>query len=282
MVTAFIVWDINPIIASWGELSLRYYNLLWALGLLLGYWLLLRFARAEGTPVRVMDRVALYASVGVILGARLGHCLFYDPLYYLANPLEVLEVWKGGLASHGGAIGVLIGIFLACRKERIPMLWVLDRLVIPIALIAAMIRMGNLMNSEIYGHPTELPWGMVFVRAGETLPRHPTQIYEALTYLVVFAALMLLYYRRPALRARRGLIFAIFLVVMFAARILIEFLKEVQSSFEEGWCLDMGQLLSLPFLCYGVGLLVWALRRGPAEEPRFADERAKAPKRQGR
>ena len=262
MVTAFIVWDINPIIASWGELSLRYYNLLWALGLLLGYWLLLRFARAEGTPVRVMDRVALYASVGVILGARLGHCLFYDPLYYLANPLEVLEVWKGGLASHGGAIGVLIGIFLACRKERIPMLWVLDRLVIPIALIAAMIRMGNLMNSEIYGHPT--------------------QMYEALTYLVVFAALMLLYYRRPALRARRGLIFAIFLVVMFAARILIEFLKEVQSSFEEGWCLDMGQLLSLPFLCYGVGLLVWALRRGPAEEPRFAGERAKAPKRQGR
>lgn len=264
-----ITWDVSRELFSLGPLSAYYYGLFWAVGLLLGYWLLLRFARTEGVPERVMDRVGLYSAIGVMIGARLGHCFVYAPLYYLANPIEILYVWEGGLASHGGAVGVLVGMYLVARREGVSMLWILDRVTIPIALIASLIRMGNLMNSEIYGHVTELPWGMVFVRAGETLPRHPTQIYEALCYLAVFVTLITLYYRRPSVRGRRGLVFGIFLVSMFTARILIEFLKEVQSPFEEGMPLNLGQIQSLPFLLFGVVLLVWAIPRPPAAPPQF-------------
>lgn len=270
MELGYIVWDVSRELFTLGSLRAHYYGLFWAIGLLVGYWLLLRFARTEGIPERIMDRVALYSAIGVMVGARLGHCFVYEPAYFFAHPIEVLYIWQGGLASHGGGVGVLIGMWLVSRREKVSMLWIMDRLIIPIALIACMIRLGNLMNSEIYGHVTDCPWGFIFVRAGETLPRHPTQIYEALSYLAVFILLMLLYYRRPQIRHRRGLLFAIFLILMFTARIGWEFLKEVQSPFEEGWLLNLGQLQSLPFLAFGIGLLVWSLRRAPATPPRFA------------
>lgn len=271
-VLASITWNVDPSIFTLGGFQLRYYSLLWTLGIVLGYFILLRFAKTEGVPERVMDRLALYSVIGVIIGARLGHCFVYEPLYYLQHPLEVLQVWKGGLASHGGGVGVMIGMYIASRQERVSMLWVMDRVVIPIALIASFIRWGNLFNSEIYGHATTLPWGFVFARNGETEAMHPTQIYEALSYFTVFVGLMWAYFRRPVVRAKRGLIFSIFLITMFTARILIEFIKHAQESFEKGWLLNLGQLQSLPFLLFGIGLFVWGVRRAPVTPPHFAPE----------
>ncbi len=272
MIAAFVHWDVDPILLAFGPFQLRYYSLLWASGLILGYLLLLRFAKKEGVPERVMDRLALYCTVGVIIGARLGHCLVYEPMYYLAHPLEILQVWRGGLASHGGIAGVLVGMYIASRQERVTMLWVMDRVSIPIAMIASFIRLGNLMNSEIYGQRTDLPWGFVFQRNGDVFASHPTQIYESLSYLGVFLLLLCLYYRRPWVRAQQGLIFSLAMVIMFAARILIEFIKNNQEVFEEGWPLNLGQLQSLPFWFFGLGLLVYALRRSPVPAPAFLSD----------
>ena len=257
----FVTWDVNPDIFELFGRGIRWYGLLWASGLLLGYWLLLRFAKFEGFPQVLVDRLAVYSAIGVVVGARLGHCLFYDPGYYLANPGEILMVWKGGLASHGGALGVLVAVWLAARKSQVPMLWLLDRIVIPIGLIATMIRLGNLMNSEIYGHVTQLPWGFIFVRDGQTLPRHPTQLYEAACYLVMFVGMLLAYWRSGWVRSRRGLLFSMLLIWAFGTRFFLEYLKEVQSGFEAGWVLDMGQILSIPFFLLGVGMLWWSLRQ---------------------
>lgn len=273
MALGFITWDVSREMFSVGPFTGYYYGMFWATGLLIGYWLLHQFAKAESVPERVVDRMALYSAIGVMIGARLGHCFVYEPSYYFAHPVDVLYFWEGGLASHGGGVGVLIGMYLVSRRERVSMLWIMDRVSIPIALIASFIRLGNLMNSEIYGYVTEVPWGMIFVRAGETLPRHPTPIYESLSYLTVFIVLIVLYYRRSAIRNRRGLIFGIFLVSMFTARFCWEFLKEVQSPFEEGWVLNLGQIQSIPFLLFGIGLLIWSLRRPAAAQPVFGGKR---------
>ena len=253
----------EPELVHLGPLSVRYYGLCWAVGILLGYWLLNVFAKREGIPTRVVDKMALYSVLGVIIGARLGHCYFYEPAYFLAHPLEVLKIWDGGLSSHGGIIGVLIGMWVLCHQEKVSMLWVMDHVAIPVALIATFIRLGNLFNSEIYGHATALPWGFIFVRNGETLPKHPTQIYEALSYFLGFAVMLLVYFRIPGVRQKRGLIFSALMVYMFAMRFLIEFIKEDQEAFESGMVLNMGQWLSVPFFLVGVWLLARAIRRPP-------------------
>lgn len=258
-----ILWDVEPELVHLGPLSVRYYGLCWAVGILLGYWLLNVFAKREGIPTRVVDKMALYSVLGVIIGARLGHCYFYEPAYFLAHPLEVLKIWDGGLSSHGGIIGVLIGMWVLCHQEKVSMLWVMDHVAIPVALIATFIRLGNLFNSEIYGHATALPWGFIFVRNGETLPKHPTQIYEALSYFLGFAVMLLVYFRIPGVRQKRGLIFSALMVYMFAMRFLIEFIKEDQEAFEAGMVLNMGQWLSVPFFLVGVWLLARAIRRPP-------------------
>ncbi len=282
MITAFVHWNVDPIMLTLGPFQLRYYSLLWASGLILGYFLLLRFARTESLPERVMDRLALYCTVGVIIGARLGHCYVYEPAYYFAHPLEVLQVWKGGLASHGGIVGVLIGMYIASRQEKVTMLWVMDRVSIPIAMIASFIRLGNLMNSEIYGLYTDLPWGFIFERRGEVLASHPTQIYESLSYFAVFILLLTLYYRWPKIRQKQGLIFGLAMVIMFAARILIEFIKNNQEVFEDGWPLNLGQLQSLPFWFFGVGLVVYAIRREPVPAPVLLSDEEYEAQRKGR
>ena len=264
MELGIITWDVSPEIFSFGKLSIRYYGLLWSTGLLLGYYMLHYFARKENFNPSISDRIALYAAVGVLIGARLGHCLIYDPKYYLIeHPIELFYFWEGGLASHGGGVGVLIALAILARQIRIPMLWIMDRIAIPIALIATLIRLGNLMNSEIYGVLTEKPWGVIFIRAGETMPHHPTQIYEAASYLLVFFLLLYLYYKRPIVREYRGLLFSVFLLLMFTARFIIEFLKEPQSPYEIGMLLNMGQILSIPFWLYGLYLFIREVKRGP-------------------
>ncbi|HLN52582.1 MAG TPA: prolipoprotein diacylglyceryl transferase [Prolixibacteraceae bacterium] len=250
-----IVWNVSPIIVKLGGIQVRWYGLLFAMAFVMGYIVLERQVfKREGLKVELLDKLATYVIIGTVMGARLGHVLFYEPAYYLSNPIKILAIWQGGLASHGAAIGILLAIWFYVRKTGKSYWWVLDRLVIVVALGGFFIRMGNLMNSEIYGHFTNLPWGFVFVRDGQTEPRHPTQIYEGVSYLILFF-MLLLYYQKRYKIMQNGSIFGIFLIVLFGIRFLIEFLKEPQVEFENTMALNMGQLLSLPFILFGTWLL---------------------------
>jgi len=249
------MWDVSPVIFKLGSLQIRWYGLFFALAFYLGYVILEKQVfKRENLPVKLLDSLATYVVIATVIGARLGHILFYQPMDYLTDPISILKIWEGGLASHGAAIGILIAIWMFTRKSGKSFLWTLDRLVIVVALGGFFIRLGNLMNSEIYGHITSLPWGFVFVRDGQADPRHPTQIYEALSYLILFAAL-LVYYKRNYKTMKEGFIFGIFLIVLFGVRILIEFLKEPQVAFEQTMTLNMGQWLSIPFVLAGLYLL---------------------------
>jgi len=208
----------------------------------------------------VLDRLTIYMAIGTIVGARLGHCLFYEPAYYLSNPLLILKVWEGGLASHGAAIGILVALYLLSRKVKKPYLWILDRVVIVIALAGLCIRMGNLMNSEIYGIETNLPWGFIFARENETVAKHPTQIYEGLSYLVIFFILYFIY-RKNTKNLKTGYIFGLFLILLFSVRFIIEFIKEPQVGFEANMALNMGQLLSIPFILAGIFIMFRAIKQ---------------------
>jgi len=250
-----IIWDVSPVIVKLGSVQVRWYGLLFALAFLSGYIVLERFVfRREGLKVDLLDKLATYVIIGTVIGARLGHVFFYEPAYFLSNPAKIFAIWQGGLASHGAAIGILLAIWFYTKKTGKSYWWVLDRLVIVVALGGFFIRMGNLMNSEIYGHFTSLPWGFIYVRDGQSNPRHPTQIYEGLCYLILFFFL-LRYYIRNYTTMREGTIFGIFLIVLFGVRFFIEFLKEPQVGFEANMLLNMGQLLSLPFILFGIWLL---------------------------
>jgi prolipoprotein diacylglyceryl transferase len=220
-----------------------------------GYFIMLRIFQKEKIPEPLLDQLSMYMLVSTVVGARLGHVLFYEPAAYFAHPLDILKIWQGGLASHGAAIGIIFALYLFSRKTRQPFLWVIDRIVIVVALSGLFIRTGNLFNSEIYGNVTQLPWGFIFERAGETLPRHPTQIYEGLSYLCIFFFLLWYYYHKDG-KPRPGFLFGFFLLVLFTARFLIEFLKMSQVDFEKTMPLNMGQLLSIPFIIAGILLLV--------------------------
>ena len=263
MTLQIIPWNVDPEIFRIGSFAVRWYGLLFASGFLFGYYIMRGMFRNEGLKDEVLDRLTIYVAIGTILGARLGHCFFYEPEYYLAHPLEILKVWHGGLASHGAAIGIILALWLFVRKEKKPFVWVIDRLVVVVALAGALIRLGNLMNSEIYGIETTLPWGFVFLRNGENAPKHPTQIYEALAYLLTFILLIRIYWKTKG-KQTPGLLFGLFLILVFAFRFVIEFLKEDQVAFEAGMKLNMGQLLSIPFVLAGIAFLVWAFRKKPA------------------
>jgi prolipoprotein diacylglyceryl transferase len=257
----FIHWNVNPEIFSLGPLSIRWYGLLFALGFLLGYYIGEYMLKSENVKEKWIESLFFYLIIATVVGARLGHVFFYGWDYYSQNPGEIIKVWHGGLASHGGAIGILIAMFLHSKLiTKRTMLWTLDRIVVPIALVAAFIRTGNLMNSEIYGIQTSLPWGVIFERNGETVAKHPTQIYEALAYLFSFGVLMFLYWRTSS-KNRPGLILGAFFVLMFLARLLIEFIKEDQEAFEAGMMLNMGQWLSIPFILVGLFLIVRAIKK---------------------
>jgi len=254
-----IPWDPNPEIFRIGSFAIRWYGLLFASCFLFGYILMKKMFANEGLREEVLDRLTIYMAIGTIVGARLGHCFFYEPAFYLRHPLEILLVWHGGLASHGAAIGILIALWLFVRKEKKGYAWVLDRIAIVVALSGFLIRMGNLMNSEIYGIETTVPWGFVFLRNNEVVPKHPTQIYEGLAYLFIFFLLYIMYWREKG-KVYQGLLISIFLILVFTARFFIEFLKENQVPFEAAMKLNMGQLLSIPFVLLGIAGLYWSLR----------------------
>lgn len=255
MTLEYIVWNANPEIFHIGNFALRWYGLLFALSFVAGYYLLSKVFKKENISIDMLDKLTLYMGLGVVIGARLGHCLFYQPNYYLSNPIEILKIWEGGLASHGAAIGILFALYLFSRKTKFSFLWIVDRIVIVVALSGFFIRLGNLMNSEIYGVQTSVPWAFVFVR-DDLIPRHPTQIYEALSYLILFFFLLHYYYKQNG-KPREGMLFSMFLIILFSVRFFIEFFKEAQVDFEQGLSLNMGQLLSIPFIIIGIALWIW-------------------------
>ena len=258
-------WDVSPVIFSLGSFQLRYYGVLFIVGFYLGYYMFRQFFRREGKPLELLDTLLWTLMLCTIVGARLGHVLFYQPGYYLANPGEILKVWEGGLASHGGTIAIMIGMWWFIkkygRKHNFGYIWLLDRLAVATAFAAMFIRLGNLMNSEIYGHETSLPWGFVFLQNGETVAKHPTQLYEALCY---FATGVILYaiYKYALPKIKEGLLLGIFFIGIFLSRFFIEFVKENQVGFEEGMTFNMGQLLSIPFVLLGIFLIVRSFRPG--------------------
>lgn len=262
-ILAFIHWNVSPEIFSIGPVHVRWYGLLFAVGFLFGYSHGEKMFKHENIDLKWLESLFIYLIVATVIGARLGHVLFYGWDYYSQHPIEILYVWQGGLASHGGVLGIIIAMFIWSKQvSKRSILWVLDRVVVPSIFVGALIRLGNLMNSEIYGMPTSLPWGFIFERNHETVAKHPTQIYEALSYLVTFGVMLYMYWKTKA-KDYQGLILGVFFVMVFSARFFIEFIKEVQESFENGMSLDMGQWLSIPFILTGIFLIVRALKKGP-------------------
>ena len=245
-----IHWNIDREIVRFGPLALRWYSLLFAGGILAGYYIVRSMFRREGRDETLIDSLLFHVVLGTIIGARLGHVLFYEPSTYLANPLSILKVWEGGLASHGGYLGVTIALILfAYRYRQIPLLWLLDRVSVPSMLGAAAIRLGNFFNSEIIGRPTDMPWAVVFEKV-DLVPRHPSQIYESLGYLGVFLTGMAVYKARFR-TILDGRIFGLMMIMGFGYRFFVEHFKENQEAFEQGLTFNMGQLLSLPFILIG-------------------------------
>ena len=275
----YIVWDVDPVCFSLGPLTVRWYGVMWALGIWLVLFIMGKIYKKEQIAEPLLDKLFMYVLLGTVIGARLGHCLFYE-WHLLENPVEILgitfnygneyllkpwkliAIWEGGLASHGGAIGILLAVWLYNKKWlKRGFVWLLDRLIIGIALCGACIRFGNLMNSEIFGFPTSLPWGFMFVRSFEwqTLYAgqacHPTQIYEMIYCLVTFIVCGLLYKKYDAGK-KVGLLLGIFWIGIFGTRFVLEFIKNNQEAFESSFILNMGQLLSLPFIVWGIYLII--------------------------
>lgn len=256
---AYITWDASPDIVSIGPLTLRWYGLLFALGFLLGLYIVRAMFRAEKEPEEWLDQIFIYMVVGAVVGARLGHVFFYDWGYYSEHLSEIPAVWKGGLASHGGAIGIIIALWIfSARTAKRSVLWILDRVVVPTALAGCFIRLGNLMNSEIVGTPSDAPWAFLFVNAlpsdlaGE--PRHPVQLYESVSYLLAFFFLYWAYWKTSA-KEKPGRLFGLFLaLVLGIIRFVLEYFKTSQGGFETafGNVLSTGQLLCIPFFLIGL------------------------------
>lgn len=269
----YIVWNFDPVFFSIGSLDIRYYGVMWVLAILAGAKLFDCFCKREGLPEKVSESIFIYGTLATIIGARLGHCLFYDTMEYLREPWTIITGFRdGGMASHGAAIGLLIGLWLFSRKNRLPYLWSLDRIMIGVTVGGAIVRLGNLFNSEIFGKATSLPWGFEFVRSAKWVHEyapaavHPTQIYEALCYLATFVVVLWMYYGRDLARRRPGSLFGVGLTGIFLTRFFIEFIKTEQESFEVGWTLNMGQWLSIPFILLGCFMIYRAFTR-PAIEP---------------
>ena len=261
-ILSFIHWNVSPEIFSLGPLHVRWCGLMFAVGFLFGYQHVEKMFKHENLNLKWLESLFIYMIVATVVGARLGHVLFYAWDYYSQHPIEILYVWQGGLASHGGTLGILIALTIWSKKvSKRNLLWVLDRVVVPTALVAALIRFGNLMNSEIYGVQTSLPWGFIFERNQETVAKHPTQIYESLSYLLTFGVMLYMYWKTKA-KDYEGLIFGVFFTMIFTARFFIEFIKEEQEAFEKGMALNMGQLLSIPFVIAGVYLAIRAVKKG--------------------
>jgi len=270
----FITWDASPEMFTIPGIDwpVRWYGLLFACAFLCSQYVMAKVFKAEMRPAKYLDILTIYIVAGTIIGARLGHCLFYSPVYYLTHPLDILEIWEGGLASHGGAIGIVVAMWLYCRKTGESRLWLFDRITIVVPLSGMFIRLGNLMNSEIIGLPTKMPWGFKFIRGEEdsalyqvhgidAVPaRHPAQLYEAIFCLFLFVLFFYLWkYKRQVLAP--GFTFGLFCVLLFTQRFFTEFLKEVQVDWENKIDLNMGQNLSIPFVVLGIFFMFFSYRK---------------------
>ncbi|MCX6154542.1 MAG: prolipoprotein diacylglyceryl transferase [Candidatus Kapabacteria bacterium] len=241
--------------------EVRWYGLLFALAFILCYWVLHYVYVREAKPLKQLEVLTIYLITGTVLGARLGHCLFYEGAYYLANPVEILFIWNGGLASHGAGIGVTLSVILfAYRYGKSELVWLMDRVSLVVPIAATCVRLGNFFNSEIIGRPADVAWAVVFARLNDATPRHPSQLYEAIAYILIFIFLFITY-KSFKTEIPKGRITGYFLTFLFSARFLIEFFKERQVPFEQSMSVDMGQLLSLPFIAFGIFMLWWSFRK---------------------
>lgn len=276
----YILWHPDIVAFHLGPFEVRWYSLCWVIGMMAVYWLMHRLYREQNIPDEKFDPMLVYCFLGILIGARLGHCLFYEPEYFLAHPMEMILPMRRsmdgqwhftgyeGLASHGGTLGLMLALWLYCRKTRLNIMHVLDNVAIVTPICACAIRIGNLMNSEIIGHPTDVPWAFVFERV-DMLPRHPGQLYEALCYAAFFFVGWGIYrmsMRREVvsayegrdksplldIRVGSGFYFGLCIFLIFLSRIFIEFTKENQVSFEDSMTFNMGQLLSVPFVLLGL------------------------------
>jgi phosphatidylglycerol---prolipoprotein diacylglyceryl transferase len=271
MILNYIHWNPDPEIVNIFGISIRYYGLLFVGGLILCIYILGWIFKREKIPSENLERLSIYGMIGILAGARLGHCLFYEPSYYFSHPLEMILpitflpdggikfIGYQGLASHGGVLGLLIALYFYSRKTKHSMIDTIDLIAVVAGLSFGFIRLGNFMNSEIIGIPTTKPWGVIFERV-DNIPRHPAQLYEAISYFIIFTIMMLLYKKMRA-RLKNGFLFGIATVIFFTARFVIEFVKENQVGFEDGMTLNMGQLLSLPFIAVGIGFIIYGLMK---------------------
>lgn len=266
-----ITWDVSPEIFSIGQFSIRWYGLMFAFGFLLGFNMVRKMFLKEGAPEKWLDSLFMLLVGGTIIGARLGHVFFYEWGYYSQHLSEIPMIWRGGLASHGGVIGVLTALWIFSRfVSKKPFFWVSDKVAVPIALVGAMIRFGNLMNSEIVGLPSDQPWAFHFVNAARTsmadVPRHPVQLYESISYLLTFALLFFLYWKRDAWK-KPGFLTGLWFVLIFGFRFVWEYFKSDQGGFDAtiGSSLTTGQLLSIP--CVILGLILMAMAKPKASVP---------------
>lgn len=266
LLAAFIDWTVNPEIVKIGGFSLRWYSLCFGVGFIVGYFMMKKIFIREGANLEWLESLLMYMVIATVLGARLGHCFFYDWDYFSQHPLEIILPVRfepefhftgfAGLASHGGAIGILIALWIFSRKvSKTPYLWILDRIVIPVSFAAIFIRLGNLMNHEIIGKPTDVPWAFKFELV-DNIPRHPVQLYESVSYALIFFFLYYLYWKTEK-RKRLGYIFGWFMILLWSARFFLEFFKSSQGGIESffNMGLSTGQLLSIPFVVVGVILL---------------------------
>lgn len=269
MILTYIHWNPDPEIVNIFGFSIRYYGLLFVSGLIIAIYMLGWIFKRENIPSENLEKLSIYGMIGIIAGARLGHCLFYEPSYYLSHPLEMILpvnfppdggikfIGYQGLASHGGVLGLLIGLYFYSRKTKHSMIDILDLIAVVVGVSLGFIRLANLMNSEIIGMSTTKPWGVIFERV-DNLPRHPAQLYEAISYFIILAIMLILYLKMRD-RLKNGILFGLATVLFFVARFIIEFLKEDQVGFEKGMTFNMGQLLSLPYIAVGIGFIIYGL-----------------------
>jgi phosphatidylglycerol:prolipoprotein diacylglycerol transferase len=269
MLLNYIRWNPSPEIFTIPGIDwpVRWYGLTWALAFIASHFFMNRIFKAEGRSEKELDTLTLYIILGTIIGARLGHCLFYGPWFdevnaegivinegYISHPLNMLKVYEGGLASHGGAIGIITAMILYCRKTKESWLWLFDRLVVVVPLASMSIRLGNLINSEIIGRVTDVPWAFIFVRE-DNLPRHPAQLYEAIFCFFLFVFMYWLW-KNKRNSVGPGFMFGLLCILLFIERFVDEFFKENQAAFEGSLPINMGQILSIPFVIIGIVMVL--------------------------
>jgi prolipoprotein diacylglyceryl transferase len=261
---SYFEWAPDPVIFKLGFLQLRWYGLFFVGSFVVGYLLIKKIFISEQKDAKSLDDLLLYTLFGAITGSRIVHCLFYEPSYYLSHPIEILYVWKGGLASHGGMLGVLLVFYIYAKKQKISYMWLLSRMALPGTIVAASVRLGNFFNSEILGKESHLPWAIVFKKI-DNIPRHPVQLYEAFSYLAIFAILWIVY-KKTSYKFSTKLLPGLFAMLLFSARFLLEYTKTEQATYSLNIPFTVGQLLSLPLILLGVGWVVWAFKTTPKED----------------